>query len=80
MNIDLRNISDEFEKEVNRIKKEFDINTNSKAVEHCVVNYLQKLKDIESLKNDLNQTKEKLSSYERRLDNLKDLFGWIMKE
>ncbi|SNS02425.1 hypothetical protein [Flavobacterium sp. ov086] len=80
MNIDLRNISEEFEKQVNLIKRSFDINTNSKAVEHCVVNYHSKLEEIDRLKNQLAATKEKLSSYENRLDNLKDLFGWIMKE
>lgn len=80
MNIDLRNISSEFENQVNKIKRQFDINTNSKAVEYSVVNYLQKLEEIEKLKQQLSDTKHKLSSYERRLDNLKDLLGWIMQE
>ena len=80
MNIDLRNISSEFENQVNKIKRQFDINTNSKALEYSVVNYLQKLEEIEKLKQQLSDTKHKLSSYERRLDNLKDLLGWIMQE
>ncbi|MEO8534824.1 MAG: hypothetical protein ABI441_13790 [Flavobacterium sp.] len=80
MNIDLRNISEDFEKQVNQIKREFDININSKAVEHSVVNYLSILSEIERLKNELAFTKEELSSYERRLDNLKVFLGWIMKE
>lgn len=80
MNIDLRNISEEFESQVNKIKREFDINTNSKAVEHSVVNYLKKLEEIKKMKEELNQVKHTLSHYQRRLDNLKDLFGWIMQE
>ncbi|KLT70356.1 MULTISPECIES: hypothetical protein [unclassified Flavobacterium] len=80
MNIDLRNISLEFETEVNRIKKEFDISTNSKAVEHSVINYFKKLEEIKTLKEELFKTKQSLSHYERRLDNLKDLFGWIMEK
>ena len=52
MNIDLRNISEEFEKEVNEVKKSFDINTNSKAGEYCVINYLTKIKEIEKLKKE----------------------------
>lgn len=80
MNIDLRNISSDFEAQVNKIKREFDINTNSKAVEHSVINYLNKLEEIKKLKEELNRTKNELSTYERRLDNLKDLFGWIMEK
>ncbi|BFM44941.1 hypothetical protein CFS9_35820 [Flavobacterium sp. CFS9] len=80
MNIDLRNISSEFESQVNKIKREFDINTNSKAVEYSVVNYLDKLEEIKKLKEELSQTKHSLAHYERRLDNLKDLFSWIMQE
>ncbi|WP_291287339.1 hypothetical protein [Flavobacterium sp.] len=80
MNIDLRNISEEFELEVIRIKQEFGFNTNSKAVEHCSLMYRRKLKEIEKLKQELSQAKQELSSYERRLDNLKDLFGWIMEK
>ncbi|MDQ8014463.1 MAG: hypothetical protein REI96_18590 [Flavobacterium nitrogenifigens] len=80
MNIDLRNISSEFENEVNKIKREFDINTNSKAVENAVVNYLKNLEDIKKLKEELSQVKHNLYHYERRLDNLKDLFSWIMQE
>lgn len=80
MNIDLRNVSLDLEEEINRIKIEFGINTNSKAVEHATVNYRKKLNEIEDLKKQLNDAKHKLSHYERRLDNLKDLFSWIMQE
>lgn len=80
MNIDLRNISEDFEAQVNLIKRDFDINTNSKAVEYSVVNYLKKLEEIKKLKEELSQVKHQLSHYQRRLDNLKDLFGWIMQE
>ncbi|OXA65940.1 hypothetical protein B0A67_23960 [Flavobacterium aquidurense] len=77
MNIDLRNISEEFEKQVNEIKKKFDINTNSKAVEYCVVNYLIKLKEIEKLKLELSNEKEKHSILKNKLHQLKEFFAWI---
>lgn len=80
MNIDLRSVSLDLEEQITRIKMQFGINTNSKAVEHATVNYLQKLKEIEDLKKQLADAKHKLSHYERRLDNLKDLFSWIMQE
>lgn len=80
MYINLRNLSEDFETEVNKIKREFDISTNSKAVELCTLNYLNKLEEIKKLKEELSEAKHKLSHYERRLDNLKDLFGWIMQE
>jgi hypothetical protein len=79
MNIDLRNISEEFEKQVNEIKKKFDINTNSKAVEYCVVNYLIKLKEIEKLKLELSNEKEKHSILKNKLHQMKELFAWINK-
>jgi response regulator of citrate/malate metabolism len=79
MNIDLRNISEEFEKAVNEVKKNFDINTNSKAVEYCVLNYLLKLKEIEKLKIDLNKEKQEHSFLKNKVLQLKDLFAWINK-
>ncbi len=79
MNIDLRNISEDFEKQVNEVKKHFDINTNSKAVEYCVINYFAKLKEIEKLKKELNIEKEKHSSLKNKLQQLKELFAWINK-
>lgn len=79
MNIDLRNISEEFEQEVNKVKKSFDISTNSKAVEYCVINYHSKLKEIEKLKKELNNEKEKHSILKNKLQQLKELFAWINK-
>ena len=79
MNIDLRNISEEFENQVTAVKKSFDINTNSKAVEYCVINYLIKLKEIEKLKKELNNEKEKHSNLKNKLHQLKELFAWINK-
>ena len=38
------------------------------------------LDEIKKLKEELSQVKHNLSHYERRLDNLKDLFSWIMQE
>lgn len=79
MNIDLRNISEEFEKGVNEVKRSFDINTNSKAVEHCVLNYLSKLKEIENLKVELSKEKQEHSILRNKLSQLKELFAWINK-
>lgn len=58
MNIDLRNISEQFEKEVNRVKKEYGISTNSKAVEYCVNNYLDMVNENKKLRSELNQEKQ----------------------
>ena len=80
MNIDLRNISSDFEAQVNKIKKEFDINTNSKAVEYSVINYLNKLEENKKLREELNKTKNEMIQYERRLDHLKELFTWILEK
>lgn len=55
MNIDLRNVSLDLEEQINRIKMQFGINTNSKAVEHATVNYLKNLKEIQDLKTQLQQ-------------------------
>ncbi len=79
MNIDLRNISEDFEKEVNEVKKKFDIITNSKAVEFCVMNYFIKLKEIENLKSELNKEKQEHSILLNKLSQLKELFAWINK-
>lgn len=77
MYINLRNLSEEFEQSVEEVKEHFQINTNSKAVEICTVNYLKKLKEIENLKQRLNDANNKISRYERNLDQLKSLFSWI---
>lgn len=79
MNIDLRNISEDFEKEVNEVKKKFEITTNSKAVEFCVMNYFIKLKEIEKLKYELNKERQEHSIIINKLSQLKELFAWINK-
>jgi predicted RNase H-like nuclease (RuvC/YqgF family) len=79
MNIDLRNISEDFEKGVNEVKNNFDINTNSKAVEYCVINYFTKLKEIEILKSELNKEKQQHSILQNKFSQLKELFAWINK-
>jgi len=79
MNIDLRNISKEFENEVNEVKKSFQISTNSKAVEYCVINYFTKLREIEKLKFELNKEKQEHSIFKDKVNQLKELFAWINK-
>lgn len=70
MNIDLRNISDDFEKEVNKVKTQFDINTNSKAVEYCVKNYMSKCKRIQELENYLAKERLELSELKKDVKTL----------
>lgn len=60
MNIDLRNISSDFENEIIKVKKKYGISTNSKAVEYCVVRYLQMIQENEKLRSDLNLEKNRL--------------------
>lgn len=79
MNIDLRNISAEFEKEVIEVKKTFDINTNSKAVEYCVITYFKNMKEIEKLKNELKKEKQEHSFLINKFHQLKEVFAWINK-
>ncbi|OXA65306.1 hypothetical protein B0A67_24555 [Flavobacterium aquidurense] len=79
MNIDLRNISEDFEKQVNEVKKKFDIITNSKAVEYCTVNYIAKLKEIEKLKTELSNEKQKNDVFKNKFIELNNLLAWIKK-
>lgn len=79
MNIDLRNISEEFENQVNEVKKRFHVNTNSKAVELCVANYFIKLKEIESLKNELDKANRDLRIADNKINNMQIAFRGIME-
>lgn len=69
MNIDLRNISPEFEKAVEAVKKEFGISTNSKAVELCTINYLKSLQTIENLRTGLNSKNIELCEVKNYVKN-----------
>ncbi|GIZ08491.1 hypothetical protein [Flavobacterium sp. UMI-01] len=75
MNIDLRNISPDFENAVNEVKKELIVNTNSKAVEHCVVNYLKIKKANIQLRVELEKEKEKFRTLKNDVKNFTDLFS-----
>lgn len=79
MNIDLRNISPEFEIKVNEIKKEFQIGTNSKAVEFCTVNYLNQLKHISELKAKLHNALTDAKLKQIKIDNFKSAFSDMLK-
>ncbi|WP_374172736.1 hypothetical protein [Flavobacterium tructae] len=70
MNIDLRNVSENFENNVNQLKNEFEISTNSKAVEYATVNYLGKLKQIERLEKELRDTRLELSEIKKDVKTL----------
>lgn len=80
MNIDLRNISEDFEEQVNRVKLQFDINTNSKAVEYCTVNYLKKLKEIEDLRTQLHNAKNEMRDLKYHVDGFKSHLKVLLKE
>jgi hypothetical protein len=79
MNIDLRNISEEFENEVNKVKSQFGINTNSKAVEICVVNYLSKIKTIESLRASLLDKERELLEIKNDVKTFTGSFSRLTK-
>ncbi|MEA9415913.1 hypothetical protein [Flavobacterium sp. PL02] len=79
MNIDLRNISEEFENQVNAIKKEFQISTNSKAVEFCTLNYLSQLKTIEDLRSMLHNALTDAKLKQIKIDNFKSAFSDMLK-
>lgn len=79
MNIDLRNISEEFESQVNEVKKRFHVNTNSKAVELCVANYFIKLKEIEKLKSDLDKANTELRITRGKINNMQIALRGIME-
>lgn len=79
MNIDLRNISEEFEEQVNRIKLEFEINTNSKAVEFCTVNYLKQLKTIEELRTELHKVRNEMRDIKYHVDGFKSHLKALIK-
>nr|WP_294931308.1 hypothetical protein [uncultured Flavobacterium sp.] len=80
MNIDLRNISEDFENTVNEVKLRFEINTNSKAVEYCTVNYLKKLKEIEDLRTQLHTAKNDLRDLKYHVDGFKGHFNALFKK
>jgi hypothetical protein len=79
MNIDLRNISEEFENAVNEVKNDFEINTNSKAVEFCTVNYLNQLKHIAELKQKLHIALTDAKLKQIKIDNFKTAFTDMLK-
>lgn len=78
MNIDLRNISDDFESAVNEIKVRHNIATNSKAVEHTALNYLSLVSKVESLERELRDTKYELSNLKYSVKNFKESFKQFM--
>lgn len=79
MNIDLRNISEDFESKVNEIKKEYQISTNSKAVEFCTVNYLSQMKMISDLKSQLHNALTDSKLKQIKIDNFKSAFSDMLK-
>lgn len=79
MNIDLRNISEQFELEVTRVKQKYGFNTNSKAVEHCTTMFLKRELEIQNLKEQLNDKTRELNNEMRKLNSLKEILSTIME-
>ena len=78
MNIDLRNIDENFAKEVNRIKNRFELSTNSKAVRQATIDYLDLLDLLEKtrsekarLQSELDNTNNNIVQYFRLQKMLK---------
>ncbi len=70
MNIDIRNIDDEFEKCINDIKETYTFcTTNTKAVRKAVVSHLYLENEIHKLKLELNYVKQKYDSLKTDLDD-----------
>jgi len=69
MNIDLRNISPEFEKQVNEVKKQYGFSTNTKAVEYCVLHLLSSQEVIKSLKSKLLETGTELKEINNNVNS-----------
>lgn len=72
MNIDLRNVSEEFEKNVNLTKDKFDIKTNIGAVEIMVNNYHTNCGTIKMQQLKIQDLEAKLKSKEFDLKEVKD--------
>lgn len=80
MNIDLRNISEQFELEVTRVKQKHGFNTNSKAVEHCTIMFLKREAEIESLKKKLDDKIQELALVKNNVYHFKKAFENLVNE
>lgn len=80
MNIDLRNIPEEFELQVEAVKLKYSINTNSKAVEYCTIRYLEQINLVDTLRKELRDEKHKTEQLEYKLKQIKSVFKMILKK
>ena len=74
MNIDLRNVSERFEENVNKVKKTHSYNTNTSAVEHCVCNFLRIEEENREIKEELRIAKLTISRYKGKIANFREAF------
>lgn len=79
MNIDLRNVSSEFEKNINLVKQKNNIKTNISAVEFIVNSHHSNLSTIEKQRNEIAQLNMKLRDANNSLDEVKHCFATIKK-
>jgi hypothetical protein len=77
MNIDLRDVSIEFQKEIEEIKKINDYKTNIKAVSHCVINHLKNIHEIEKLKNELYLSRKEISEIKGKINLGVEFFDFL---
>jgi hypothetical protein len=74
MNIDLRNVSERFEENVNKVKKLHRYNTNTSVVEHCVCNFLRIEEENREIKEELRIAKLTINRYKTKIGNFREAF------
>jgi hypothetical protein len=79
MNIDLRNVSDRFEKNVNQVKRLKDFKTNTTAVEHCVNSYLPLMDANKELLEKLEECRRERDKYKSKILDFKEVFENLME-
>ena len=79
MNIDLRNVSDEFEKNVNLTKDKFDIKTNIGAVEIMIHSYHTNCGTIKTQQLKIQDLEAKLKSKEFDLKAIKESIKLLLE-
>lgn len=79
MNIDIRPVSEDLENHIIAVKDRFDIKTNSKVIEFCTVNYLSKVDEIKSLKDQIHRIKTELSLEKIKILNFKSSLDALLK-
>lgn len=72
MNIDLRNINEEFENSIERTKINFNISTNSKAVEKMCLEYWRLIDLIKNRNEEIRKVEEKNYQLKNKVEIAKE--------